>query len=61
MGTDTHKDMGKDMDTDKDTDKDRDMELGNFGRFLYSAVVAVAPHGLPVTHCATSSNSAINL
>jgi hypothetical protein len=57
---DTEIDMDIDTNIDTDIDKDMDMELEYFC-YLYGAIVAIAPYGLPVTHHSASSNSAINL
>ncbi len=60
--TEIDTDIDKDIitDIDWDMDKDTDMELEYFC-FPYSAIVAVASYGLPVTHHGASSNSTINL
>ncbi len=58
MDTETDTEMDTDMDSDMDMDMDLELE---YFCFLYGAIVAIAPYGLPVTHHGASSNSAINL
>jgi hypothetical protein len=62
MDTEIDTDIDTDIDTniDTDIDKDTDMELEYFC-YLYGAIVAIVPYGLPVTHHSASSYSAINL
>ncbi len=63
--TDKDKDMEKDKDRDKVKDKDTDMDMDlevelEMEIFCkYSAIVPIAPNGLPETHHGTSSKSAI--
>jgi hypothetical protein len=71
--TDTDKDTDKDTDTEKDKDRDKvkdadtemdtDLKVESEVEIFckYSAIVPIAPNGLPETHHGTSSNSGINL
>jgi hypothetical protein len=62
IDADINTDIDTNIDTqiDRDMDRDTDMEL-EYICFLYGAIVAIVPYGLPATHHGASSNSAINL